>query len=58
MNQAGESIGDSLLRDVRELVPFLEARILALVGKGHNGGDALIMTKRMLRTIPTARAVV
>ena len=59
MNQAGESIGDSLLRDMRELrtIPP-RPRILVLVGKGHNGGDALIAAKRMLRTIPTARAVV
>ena len=33
-------------------------RILVLVGKGHNGGDALVATKRLLKTIPTARAVV
>jgi hydroxyethylthiazole kinase-like uncharacterized protein yjeF len=59
MNQAGESLGDSFLRDMRELrtIPH-HPRILVLVGKGHNGGDALIAVKRMLRTIPTARAVV
>ena len=37
---------------------LIDPRLLALVGKGHNGGDALIATKRFLRTIPTARAVV
>ena len=59
MNQAGEALGDSFLRDMRELrtIPH-HPRILVLVGKGHNGGDALIAVKRMLRTIPTARAVV
>ena len=59
MNKAGEGVGDALLRDMRELrtIPH-RPRLLALVGKGHNGGDALIATKRFLRTIPTARAVV
>ena len=59
MNKAGEGVGDALLRDMRELrtIPH-RPRVLALVGKGHNGGDALIATKRFLRTIPTARAVI
>ena len=59
MNKAGESLGDSLLRDMRELrtIPH-RPRILVLVGKGHNGGDALIAAKRFLKTIPTARAVI
>lgn len=59
MNQAGELLGDSLLRDMRELrtIPH-RPRILVLVGKGHNGGDALIAAKRFLKTIPTARAVI
>ena len=41
MNRAGEAVGDSLLRDMRELrtIPH-RPRILVLVGKGHNGGDA------------------
>ena len=33
-------------------------RILVLVGKGHNGGDALVAAKRFLKTIPTAKAVI
>ena len=58
MTRAGEKIGDALLRDMRELRTIPQRpKILALVGKGHNGGDALIATKRFLRTIPTARAV-
>lgn len=59
MTQAGEGVGDTLLRDMRELrtIPH-RPRILTLVGKGHNGGDALLATKRFLRTIPTARAVI
>ena len=53
MNKAGEGVGDAFLRDMRELrtIPH-RPRLLALVGKGHNGGDALIATKRFLRTIP------
>ena len=45
MNRAGEAVGDSLLRDMRELrtIPH-RPRILVLVGKGHNGGDALILS--------------
>jgi NAD(P)H-hydrate epimerase len=59
MNRAGDALGDSLLRDMRELrtIPH-RPRILVLVGKGHNGGDALIAAKRLLKTIPTARAVI
>ena len=59
MNQAGDALGDGLLRDMRELrtIPH-RPRILVLVGKGHNGGDALIAAKRLLKTIPTARAVI
>jgi NAD(P)H-hydrate epimerase len=58
MNRAGEGIGDSLLRDMRELrtIPH-RPRLLVLAGKGHNGGDALIAAKRFLKTIPTATAV-
>jgi hydroxyethylthiazole kinase-like uncharacterized protein yjeF len=59
MTKAGESVADSALRDMRELrtIPH-RPRILALVGKGHNGADALIAVRRFLRTIPTARAVI
>jgi hydroxyethylthiazole kinase-like uncharacterized protein yjeF len=59
MNKAGEGVGDALLRDMRELrtIPH-RPRVLALVGKGHNGGDAVLATKRFLRIIPTARAVI
>ena len=59
MNRAGEAVGDSALRDMRELrtIPH-RPRILVLAGKGHNGADALLACKRFLRTIPTSRAVV
>ena len=59
MTHAGEAVADSALRDMRELrtIPH-RPRLLVLVGKGHNGADALIATRRFLRTIPTSRAVV
>ncbi len=59
MTRAGQAIGDALLRDMRELRTISHRpNLLVLVGKGHNGGDALIAARRFLRTIPTARAVV
>ena len=59
MTHAGEVVADTALRDMRELrtIPH-RPRLLVLVGKGHNGADALIATRRFLRTIPTSRAVV
>jgi hydroxyethylthiazole kinase-like uncharacterized protein yjeF len=59
MIHAGEAVADTALRDMRELrtIPH-RPRLLVLVGKGHNGADALIATRRFLRTIPTSRAVV
>ena len=59
MNHAGEAVADSALRDMRELrtIPH-RPRLLALVGKGHNGADALIAVRRFWRTIPTSRAVI
>ena len=59
MTHAGEAVADSALRDMRELrtIPH-RPRLLVLVGKGHNGADALVAAKRFLRTIPTSRAVV
>ncbi len=59
MTRAGEAVADCALRDMRELrtIPH-RPRLLVLVGKGHNGADALIAARRFLRTIPTAQAVV
>ena len=57
MCAVGEGLADSLLRDMRELRTIAHRpRFLFLVGKGHNGGDALVAAKRLLRSIPTARA--
>ena len=43
MSRAGEAVGDSALRDMRELrtIPH-RPRVLVLVGKGHNGADGLL----------------
>lgn len=59
MTRAGEAVADSALRDMRELrtIPH-RPRLMVLVGKGHNGADAIIATKRFLRTIPTAQAII
>ena len=59
MTHAGEAVADTALRDMRELrtIPH-RPRLLVLIGKGHNGADALIASRRFLRTIPTSRAVV
>lgn len=59
MTRAGEAIADSVLRDMRELRTIAHRpRLLVLVGKGHNGADAILAVKRFLRTIPTSRAVI
>ena len=59
MQRAGRALADAVLRDYRELdgagLPD-DARILVLVGKGHNGGDALIAAKHILEKHPRAHA--
>ena len=43
MQKVGRKLGSSLYRDFQEAAFWSEnARILLLVGKGHNGGDALL----------------
>lgn len=49
MQRAGLAVAEGVARDFRELGRFpRDARILVLVGKGHNGGDALIATSAIL----------
>lgn len=56
MKQAGEGIARCLIRDYLELRPVPDhLRILALVGKGNNGGDALIACGELLAHYPRAR---
>lgn len=49
MRAAGEALASAILADYEELGPWpRKARILVLIGKGHNGGDALLATKTIL----------
>ena len=52
MNRAGKAVAEALRMDMRSTIPQHD-RLLALVGKGHNGGDALVATKHLLEILPT-----
>lgn len=55
MKNAGVGIAQCFMRDYQELRPLPEhLRILALVGKGHNGGDALLACGELLAQFPRA----
>lgn len=57
MQQAGGALAQALLDDCGELGGFRErGRLLVLVGKGHNGGDALLAAAAILRRHPEATA--
>lgn len=57
MQQAGAAVAREALRDFEEIGGFAPAgRLLVLVGKGHNGGDALIAATAVLAHHPAARA--
>ena len=59
MRRAGRAVGESVLRDSKEAGGFPEAgRLLVLVGKGHNGGDALIAAQTILEARSGATAEV
>jgi hydroxyethylthiazole kinase-like uncharacterized protein yjeF len=59
MQRAGLGIAEAVLTDAKEIGGLPpKARILVLVGKGHNGGDALIAAASILRTLPLASAEV
>ena len=48
MQRAGRAVGAAVLEDFREIGGFsATGRVLVLVGKGHNGGDALIAARAM-----------
>jgi len=56
MKLAGQGIAKHLVQDYSELCPPPEyLRILALIGKGNNGGDALIACSQLLADFPRAR---
>ena len=57
MQRAGRAVGAAVLRDFEEIGGFpAEGRVLVLVGKGHNGGDALIAAEFLLEQFPQAQA--
>jgi len=56
MQRAGRALATAVLRDFAEIGGFPAAgRVLVLVGKGHNGGDALIAARAIRETFPAAR---
>ena len=57
MQHAGKVIALAVIEDAREIGGLAEeAHLLALVGKGHNGGDALLAATEILRRFPRAQA--
>lgn len=59
MTRAGRAVGAAVLADAREIGGLADdARVLALCGKGHNGGDALIALQAILGARPRATALV
>lgn len=59
MNKVGKALGSSILSDYREVAHWpAEANILVLVGKGHNGGDALLAAAEIVRSSPSGTITV
>ena len=59
MQSAGAQLADAVLDDFKEIGGFpADGRILVLAGKGHNGGDALLAARAILRAHRRAEAVV
>ena len=59
MEHAGRAIAEAVLRDIQEIGGLpVDGRMLVLVGKGHNGGDALIAARTILENSREARAEV
>lgn len=57
MSQAGRAVGEAAVADFGEIGRFPSAgRLLVLVGKGHNGGDALLAAKTILEQHQRATA--
>ncbi|MEO6995924.1 MAG: NAD(P)H-hydrate epimerase, partial [Lacunisphaera sp.] len=57
MRRAGAAIARGILNDFREIGGFQnQAALLVLVGKGHNGGDALLAARWLLKEFPGATA--
>lgn len=58
MQAAGTGVGEAVLEDLGEQSLPPAGRALVLVGKGHNGGDALIALRVLLDRLPGLRALV
>ncbi len=59
MQSAGRTVAEAVQADFLEIGGFPPAsRVLVLVGKGHNGGDALLAARAILEQFPAARAEV
>jgi ADP-dependent NAD(P)H-hydrate dehydratase / NAD(P)H-hydrate epimerase len=59
MQRAGNALASAIVRDFAEIGGFPpDGKILVLVGKGHNGGDALLATQGILARFPHATAEV
>lgn len=58
MSRAGAAIGAAVIEDFNEIggFPKTAGRVLVLVGKGHNGGDALLAAQLILERFPAAKA--
>lgn len=57
MKHAGAAVAAGIVEDLREIGGLRAGvRLLVLVGKGHNGGDALIAAGELLQRFPDARA--
>lgn len=57
MQEAGRAIAAAVGGDFDEIGGFPpRARVLVLVGKGHNGGDAIIAAQALLEKYPVATA--
>jgi len=59
MQKAGAGVGAAVLRDFVQWRPLpRDPRVLVLAGPGHNGGDALLAAREILRARPRGRITV
>ena len=57
MQRAGRAVATAVVRDFAEIGGFpANGHVLVLVGKGHNGGVALLAAQAVLEEFPRARA--